>query len=381
MPVTVSVETAEPAAGTLRVEWGGAAAYRPVTLPTGSSRTFLFLLRTGDPRTRVDVSFTGSAGARATIPVTVAPEDLPLVACVGTSADAACTVAIPFPDAPRDWRTYDTADAVQISQPAQLDAGQREAIDRWAGRRQHEFAFGLTPEPPGSGVSSPARAAAPWLALALVLPGVALLAGAPRKRIAAQAAGITAAILVATVAGRTGPGAAFRHTTAWHVFPGTTATLAETRLVIDTASDGVLRPTLAADDGSLESPGSAIAPRALDEDGRPRVELLTRLGGSYPLVAEYAGPPAPVRIERTPEGASIENLGGEPLTACEFPSSLESNGATAIAPRAIVALRGQVGAGDAVRCAWQGPPPPVEGAGTSASSTSVLVMHLDTVLP
>lgn len=386
MPVTVVLDSTTSTSGQLTVDWGGALARREIGLPGGGRRTVTFMLRTGDPRGRVDVTFADPAGNRtsAVIPVTVDADDATLVACVDGGMGSTCTASAPSGQAPRDWRAWDAADEIQMPAPEALDVEQREAIARWAGRRQSESYFGSPVDPNALTPQIPARHVAPWLLLALGLPlAVSLVAPhRPRWRAPLQLGAIGLSVLGALGAGRTGTAATFRHVTVVHAFAGTAATLAETRGSLDIARDGRLRATLRSAGAWLESPGPGRMPQDIDGDGHPFVDLDARLGASHRFDAEYPGPPSPVRVMRSADRVSVENRGSAPLRNCAFPSSVDARGITTIDPSATVTLTGAVGPGDVMGCVWEssGPPLDVTG-GVRVDGASTLLVHLDTVLP
>jgi len=385
MPVTVSVAAPDAQNGQLTVTWGGAIAHRALALPAGTTRAVTVMLRTGDPRSRVEVAYTGADGrVAATIPVAVVPDDIPIVACIGDTGDPTCTVALTPALAPDDWRAYDTADEVHVLTPGALSTAQRDAVARWAGRHQGEGLFGLPPARDALGGQTPASRVWPWLLLASILPlaTAAAVGGRPGRRVLAQYAAIIVATVGAMAAGRIGPTVSFRHATSVHAFAGTDATIVESRLVVDAASDGPLRATLLAPDGWLEAPGPAQRPQQYDEEGHPFVDVAATLGGSYRLDAEFAGQPSPVRVARQADRVSVEHRGATPLTACAFPDSLEAGGRTTIEPGQPLTLMGTVAAGDVISCLWAAGDPPLGGAGGPAMrAPSTLLVHLDTVLP
>lgn len=386
MPVTVVLDSAASTSGQLTVDWGGAVARRALDLPGGARRSVTFMLRTGDPRGRVDVTFADATGTRTTavLPVTVDADDTTVVACVDGGTDGACTLSVPSGQAPRDWRGWDAADEVQTPAPEALDVAQREAIARWAGRRQNESYFGSPVDPNALTPQVPARHVAPWLLLALGLPLAVSLAAPhrPRWRAPLQLGAIGLSVLGALGAGRTGTASTFRHVTVVHAFAGTAATLAETRGSLDIARDGRLRATLRSAGAWLESPGPGRMPQDIDGDGHPFVDLDARLGASHRLDAEYPGPPSPVLVTRSSDRVSIENRGSAPLRNCAFPASVDARGITAIDPSATVTLTGAVGPGDVMGCVWESPGPPLDvTGGARVDGASTLLVHLDTVLP
>lgn len=384
MPVTVVLESTEAVSGQLSVDWGGAVARRALDLPAGARRTVAFMLRTGDPRGRVDVTFSASDGPRTTavLPLTIDADDTTIVACI--DGGTGCTVPVVAAQAPRDWRAWDAADAVHPQASSVLDIAQQEAIARWAGRRQGESYFGSPVDPRALAAQSPARRVAPWLLLALLLPLAIPVAvrHRPRWRAPLQLAAIGVAVVGALGAGRTGAASTLRHVTVVHAFPGTAATLAEARMALDIARDGRLRATLESPGGWLESPGPGRSPQDIDGDGHPFLGLDARLGATYRLDAEYPGPPSPVRVTRAADRVSVENIGPVALTDCAMPSGVDARGLTAIDPATTVTLTGTIAPGDVMRCAWDIPGPPLASTGSvRTDGASTLLLHLDTVLP
>lgn len=384
MPVTVILDAAASTSGQLTAEWGGAVARRALDIPAGARRAVTLLLRTGDPRARVDVTFTDGDG-RTTLsaPVTVDADDTALVACVDGGTGTPCTVSIAAGSAPRDWRVWDAADQIHTPSSAALDDAQRQAIARWAGRHQGDAHFGSPVDVDALAAQVPARRVAPWLLLAVALPlaGPSVMRRRPRWRAPVQLAAIGVAALGALGAGRIGPAATLRHATVVHAFAGTDATIAEARLALDVTRDGRLRATLQSPGGWLEAPGPGRTPQILDGDGHPFVDLDARLGASYRLDAEYPGPPSPVRVTSGADRVVIENTSAGPLSACTFPDSLDARGVTTVDAASTATFSGAPLPGDVIRCQWDTAGPPLDGAGGRAEGASTLLLHLDTVVP
>lgn len=380
MPLDVTLETTERVASTLTASWGGATAVRAVDVPAGSRTTVTMFLRTGDPRGSATITLgSGASAVTVTTPVQVDPDDTTVVVCVEGEPDAMCTTQLRANQAFADWRGYDVADEVRVGRSAAMEPTQRDAIATWAGRRRNEALFGLngagTPAAP-----APARTVWPWLAAILALPALAwhVTKGRPRTRRIAYASAVAMTIAGAASAGRSETPLRAGHDTTIHAFAGTSATLAESRLVIHARSDGPLEATLRAPGGWLDGP----APETTTADGLPAIRLAARLGATYRVAAEYPGPPSPVSLRPVAGGLLVENHGTVPLTGCSAPPSLDAAGLTSIAPAGTLHLTGTTEPGDVLRCQWRTAGPPLDASGmTLVESPSALVLHLETVTP
>lgn len=336
LPVDVSIEAAESVDGTVSVEWGGSQVERPVSVPAGTRHSVAFTLRTGDPRSSVQVQLTtaDSAPVRISIPVIVDTSDTPIVLCVNGAAEPACTSSLPAGRTPHAWQDYDVADEVRVGAEGTLTAGQRDALSLWAGRRQAEMHFGLPVDPSHLASRPPSRRVLPWLALALIPPLAGGLAGARRGRgrVTIYALALGAATTLAATTGRLPPRLAVRHVTTLHAFAGTGATIVESRFAGEARTDGAIQLTLPAAGGALDRPGPTRAPLHLTEDGFPTVTLAGQLGAVYPFEAEFTGPPSPVHVERTAERVSIENRSSRTLADCVLPPGFEGPSPRALTP-------------------------------------------------
>ncbi len=384
MPVQVVVESAVPRDGVLTVEWGRVRATRPLRIARGPT-TATVMLRSGDPRGHVRVTFQDSAGPVAvTTPVVVDADDVPLAICLDGASDPACTTVLPPGTTPRDWRAYDAATAVVLGNAGHLDEAQREAVALAAGRRQADGAFGAPAPQALIGGAPPARAAAPWLLLALLAPAVVGLPWTRRAWIRTAAGGgiLVLASAAALAAGRSGPAATVRHATVLHAFRGAPHTLGEMRAVVNAATDGPIAIALRTEHGWLERTDPEPVPLTLDGAGIPTVALTARMGSAYRLDAEFTGPTAPVRVHVAGAAVTLEHTGTTPLTACRWPAALRGMAAETITPGARLALEGAVEPGDAVTCVW--PEAPVSFTGgepVPAGSGTLLLIHLDAVFP
>lgn len=385
MPVEVSLEAVEPVDGTVSVEWGGSQVDRPVSVPGGTRHTVMFTLRTGDPRSSVQVQLTtvDHARVRISIPVSVDTSEAPMVLCVNGAAEPACTSSLPAERTPRAWQDYDAADEVRVGTAGTLTAEQRDALSLWAGRRQAEMRFGLPVDPSQLASRPPSRRALPWLALALIPPLAGGLAGARRRRgraaIYALALGTTAALAATT--GRLPPRLAVRHVTTLHAFAGTGATIVESRFAVEARTDGAIQLTLPAAGGALDRPGPRRTPLRLTGDAFPTVTLAGQFGAVYPFEAEFPGPPSPVHVERTGERVSVENRSSQTLSDCVPPPGFEGPSPRALTPGLRWSGTG-VDPDDVMTCTSSEAALPLTGSpGVTPEGPTTLVVHLGTVVP
>lgn len=385
MPVEVTVEASTAVDGTLSVEWGGSRTERPVFVPEGTRRTLSFILRTGDPRNRVQASLdvAGASPVGISIPVAVDSSDAPLVVCVNGAADPSCTTSLPSERTPRAWRDYDVADEVHAGTERALSGEQRDALAVWAGRRQAEVRFGMPVAPARLSSGPPSRRVLPWLGLALVPPLAGGLAGRRHRRARAVAFAATLGLVTAGAAatGRLPPRLAVRHATTLHAFAGTAATLVESRFVVDTGTEGRIDLILAAPGGVLDRPGATRTPSRLTADGLPAVTIDGRMGATYAFEAEFAGPPSPVRIARTEGGVTIENRSPQALSDCSWPAAFGSVAPMTLEPGARWATREPISEGDILTCTGRVTLPLAGPAAGGLDGPGTLMVHLDTVLP